>query len=49
MRFELSGVFLIDGSTVSPSLSLYPRKLSIVLTTLKDSHRLPLRAAKSAS
>jgi hypothetical protein len=34
---------------ILPQASVSHFKSSIVLTTLKDSHRLPLRAAKSAS
>jgi DNA-binding Lrp family transcriptional regulator len=46
---DLSGLARIINDLILPQASVAHVKSSIVLTTLKDSHRLPLRAAKSAS
>jgi hypothetical protein len=46
---ELSGLARIINDLILPQASVSHVKSSIVLTTLKDSHRPPLRAAKSAS
>jgi DNA-binding Lrp family transcriptional regulator len=44
---DLSGLSRIINDLILPQASVSHVKSSIVLTTLKDSHRLPLRAAKS--
>ena len=46
---DLSGLSRIINDSILPQASVSHVKSSIVLTTLKDSRRLPLRAAKSAS
>jgi hypothetical protein len=46
---DLSGLSRIINDLILPQASVSHVKSSIVLTTLKDSHRLPLRAAKTAS
>jgi DNA-binding Lrp family transcriptional regulator len=46
---DLSGVSRIINDLILPQPSVSHVKSSIVLTTLKASRRLPLRAAKSAS
>jgi DNA-binding Lrp family transcriptional regulator len=46
---DLSGLARIINDLILPQGSVSHVKSSIVLTTLKDSYRLPLRAAKSAS
>jgi DNA-binding Lrp family transcriptional regulator len=54
-RIRLEETGIIEGYSahindlILPQASVSHVKSSIVLTTLKDSHRLPLRAAKSAS
>ena len=45
---DLSGLARIINELILPQASVSHVKSSIVLTTLKDSHRLPLRAVKSA-
>jgi DNA-binding Lrp family transcriptional regulator len=45
---DLSGLAKIINDLILPQTSVSHVKSSIVLSTLKDSHRLPLRAAKSA-
>lgn len=45
---DLSGLARIINDWILPQASVSHVKSSIVLSTLKDSHRLPLRAAKSA-
>jgi DNA-binding Lrp family transcriptional regulator len=42
---DLSGLARIINDLILPQATLSHVKSSIVLTTLKDSHRLPLRAA----
>lgn len=44
---DLGGLSRIINDLILPQASVSHVKSSIVLTTLKDSHRLPLRAAKS--
>jgi DNA-binding Lrp family transcriptional regulator len=46
---DLSGLARIISDLILPQASVAHVKSSIVLTTLEDSHRLPPRAAKSAS
>jgi Lrp/AsnC family leucine-responsive transcriptional regulator len=46
---DLSGLSRIINDLILPQASVSHVKSSIVLTTLKDSHRLPLSAAKSSS
>ena len=43
---DLSGLSRIINDLILPQPSVSHVKSSIVLTTLQDSHRLPLRAAK---
>jgi DNA-binding Lrp family transcriptional regulator len=45
---DLRNLSRIINDLILPQASVSHVKSSIVLTTLKDSHRLPLRAAKSA-
>jgi DNA-binding Lrp family transcriptional regulator len=46
---DLTGFARVINDLILPQASVSHVKSSIVLTTLKDSHRLPLRAAKSAA
>jgi DNA-binding Lrp family transcriptional regulator len=46
---DLKNLSRIINDLILPQASVSHVKSSIVLTTLKDSHRLPLRAAKSAT
>jgi hypothetical protein len=46
---DLNDLSRIINDLILPQASVSHVKSSIVLTTLKASHRLPLRAAKSAS
>jgi DNA-binding Lrp family transcriptional regulator len=46
---DLKNLSRIINDLILPQASVSHVKSSIVLTTLKDSHRLPLRAAKSAA
>jgi DNA-binding Lrp family transcriptional regulator len=46
---DLSGLARVINDLILPQASVSHVKSSIVLTTLKDSHRLPLRAAKPAA
>ena len=49
IQVTLSPHSKVINDLILPQASVSHVKSSIVLTTLKDSHRLPLRAAKTAS